>query len=190
MSALGQARKTVRAFERAVELDPSNLEALSDVFEYYLEAPGIVGGGLDKAENIARRFADVNPAENHWARARLAEKRRDFEAAEREFRAALAADPDEVGRVLDLAAFLSSRGRYGESDALFRAAEDNHPRSPKVLYARAAAYIQSKRKPDQAEALLDRYLTVQITPEDPSHREAAALLQSARQLRPKCRATE
>jgi len=190
MSALGQARKTVRAFERAVELDPSNLEALSDVFEYYLEAPGIVGGGLDKAENIARRFADVNPAENHWARARLAEKRRDFEAAEREFRAALAADPDEVGRVLDLAAFLSSRGRYDESDALFRTAEDNHPRSPKVLYARAAAYIQSKRKPDKAEALLDRYLTVQITPEDPSHREAAALLQSARQLRPKCRATE
>ena len=106
----------------------------------------MVGGGLDKAENIARRFADVNAAEYHWARARLAEKRRDFETAEREFRAALAADPNEVGRALDLAAFLSSRGRYGESDALFRAAEDNHPRSPKVLYARAAAYIQSKRK--------------------------------------------
>jgi len=190
MSALGQARKTVRAFERAVELDPSNLEALSDVVEYYIEAPGIVGGGLDKAENIARRLADVNPAEYHWARARLAEKRRDFETAEREFRAALAADPDEIRRVLDLAAFLSSRGRYRESDALFRAAEDNHPRPPKVLYARAAAYIQSKRKPDQAEALLDRYLTVQITPEDPSRREAAALLHSARQLRPKCRATE
>ena len=190
MSALGYAKKTVRAFERAVELDPSNLEALSDVFEYYLQAPGMVGGGLDKAENIARRFAGVNAAEYHWARARLAEKRRDFETAEREFRAALAADPNEVGRALDLAAFLSSRGRYGESDALFRAAEDNHPRSPKVLYARAAAYIQSKRKLDQAEALLDRYLTMQITPEDPSRREAAALLQSARQLRPKCRATE
>ena len=146
MSALGYAKKTVRAFERAVELDPSNLEALSDVFEYYLQAPGMVGGGLDKAENIARRFAGLNAAEYHWARARLAEKRRDFETAEREFRAALAADPNEVGRALDLAAFLSSRGRYGESDALFRAAEDDNPRSPKVLYARAAAYIQSKRK--------------------------------------------
>ena len=177
LSALGYAKKTVRAFERAVELDPSNLEALSDVFEYYLQAPGMVGGGLDKAENIARRFAGLNAAEYHWARARLAEKRKDFETAEREFRAALAADPNEVGRKLDLAAFLSSRGRYGESDALFRAAEDNDPRSPKVLYARAAAYIQSKRKLDQAEALLDRYLAMQITPEDPSRREAAALLQ-------------
>ena len=36
----------------------------------------------------------------------------------------------------------------------------NHPSSPKVLYARAAAYIQSKRKLDQAEALLDGYLAV------------------------------
>ena len=190
LSALGYAKKTVRAFERAVELDPSNLEALSDVFEYYLQAPGIVGGGLDKAENFARRFAGLNAAEYHWARARLAEKRKDFETAEREFRAALASDSNEVGRALDLAAFLSSGGRYGESDALFGAAADNHPRSPKVFYAHAAADIQSKRKLDQAEALLDRYLTMQITPDDPSRREAAALLQSARQLRPKCRATE
>lgn len=190
LSALGYAKKTVRAFERAVELDPSNLEALSDVFEYYLQAPGMVGGGLDKAETITRRFAGLNAAEYHWARARLAEKRRDFETAEREFHAALATDPNEVGRALDLAAFLSSRGRYGESDALFRAAEEDHPRTPKVLYARAAAHIQSKRQLDQAEALLERYLELQITPEDPSHGEAAALLKSARELRSKCRPAE
>ena len=190
LSALGYAKKTVRAFERAVELGPSNLEALSDVFEYYLQAPGMVGGGLDKAETIARRFGDLNAAEYHWAHARLAEKRKDFETAEREFRAAFATAPNEVGRALDLATFLSTRGRYGESDALFRAAEDNRPRSPKVLYAHAAAYIQSKRKLDQAEALLDRYLALQTTPEDPSRLEAAALLKSARELRPKCRPAE
>ena len=190
LSALGYAKKTVRAFERAAELDPSNLEALSDVFEYYLEAPGMVGGGLDKAENIARRLAGLNEAEYHWARARLAERRKDFEAAEREFRAAWEAAPNEVGRTLDLAIFLSSRGGYGESEALFRAAEERNPNSPKVRYARAAAYIQSKRKLDQAEALLVSYLDLQTTPEDPPRREAAALLKSARELRPKLRQAE
>jgi tetratricopeptide (TPR) repeat protein len=187
LSAFGYAKKTVRAFERAVELGPSNSEALSDVFEYYLQAPGMVGGGLDKAESISRRFAGLNAAEYHWARARLAEKRKDFETAELELRAAFAAAPNEVGRALDLATFLSARGRYGESDALFQAAVDKHPHSPKVLYARAAACIQSKRELDQAEALLDRYLELQTTPEDPSRREAAALLKSARELRPKSR---
>ena len=190
LSALGYARKTVHAFERAVELDPSNLEALSDVFEYYLQAPGMVGGGLDKAETVARRFASLNTAEGHWARARLAEKRKDFDAAEREYREAFAADPNEVGRALDLAAFLSSRGRYAESDGLFRTAQDNYPRSPKVLFARAASYVQSKRRLGEAEALLNRYLVLQTTPDDPSRPEAAALLKAVRELRPKCRSAE
>ncbi len=190
LSALGYAKKTVRAFERAVELSPSNLEALSDLFEYYLQAPGMVGGGLDKAEEIARRIAGLNEAEYHWASARLAEKRRNPAAAEREFRAALLAAPSEVGRTLDLAAFLSSSGRYGESEALFRAAEEKHPNSAKVLYAHAAAYIRSKRELDQAEALLERYLELQTTPEDPPRQEAAALLKSARDLRSKCRQGE
>ena len=141
LSALGYAKKTVRAFERAVELDPSNLEALSDVFEYYLQAPGMVGGGLDKAETIARRFAGLNAAEYHWARARLAEKRRDFETAEREFRAAFATDPHEVGRALDLAAFLTSRGRYGESDALFRSAEERPSAAPRKCYMPARPHM-------------------------------------------------
>jgi len=185
LTALVYARKTVRAFERAVELGPSNLEALSDVFEYYLEAPGMVGGGLDKAENIARRIEAVNEAEGHWARARLAEKRHDFPAAEREFRTAMDAAPTEVGRSLDLAGFLSSRGRYGESETLFRAAEEKYPNLPKVLYARAAAYIQSKRRLHEAQVLLERYLAMQTAPDDPTRQEAQALLRSARNLHAK-----
>ena len=190
LSALGYAKKTVRAFERAVELDPSNLEALSDVLEYYLEAPGMVGGGLDKAERVAMRLAGLNEAEYHWARARLAEQRKDYPAAEREFRAALLASPNDVGRTLDLASFLSSRGRYGESEALFRAAEERHPNAPKVLYARAAAYVRSKRRLDDAETLLERYLTLQTTPDDPTRQEVAALLKSARDSHAKSRLAE
>ena len=150
----------------------------------------MVGGGLDKAEGIARRIASLNKAEYHWASARLAEKRKNPAAAEQEFRAALLAAPSEVGRTVDLATFLSSRGRYGESEALFRILEEKHPNSPKLLYAHAAAYIQSKRKLDEAEGLLERYLELQTTPEDPPRREAAALLKSARDLRSKCRQAE
>ena len=190
LTALKYARKTVRAFEHAVELGPSNLEALSDVFEYYLQAPGMVGGGLDKAEAIARRFAALNEAEYHWACARLAEKRKDPAAAEREYRAAVKAAPNEVGRVLDLAAYLASCGRYGESDALFRSAAEQHPDSPKVLYARAAAYVQSRRKLNEAETLLERYLQVQTTPDDPTRREAAELMRSAQNLQSKSRQAE
>jgi len=176
MSAMGLAKKTVRAFERAVEVGPSNLEALSDLFEYYLQAPGIVGGGVDKAENIAKRISSLDEAEGHWARARLAEKRKDWAAAEREFRAAWDTAPNEVGRALDVAQFLSSRGRYAESEAIFRAVEEKYPNSPKIVFARAAAYVNSKRNPDKAHALLDKYLAMQTTPDDPPRWEVEGLV--------------
>ncbi|HKR32046.1 MAG TPA: tetratricopeptide repeat protein, partial [Terriglobales bacterium] len=49
LSAIGLAKKTRIAFEKAVQLDPRNIEAHSDLSEYYIEAPGFLGGGTDKA---------------------------------------------------------------------------------------------------------------------------------------------
>ena len=62
------ASKARAYFEKAVALDPNNEEALNDLFDYYLEAPGFLGGGYDKAEAIAKRIAERNPAEGHFAR--------------------------------------------------------------------------------------------------------------------------
>src|SRR4030095_3363827 len=43
------ARKSRDAFQRAVELDSDNLDARDDLLSFYLEAPGFLGGGKDKA---------------------------------------------------------------------------------------------------------------------------------------------
>jgi tetratricopeptide (TPR) repeat protein len=123
VKALPLAVKTRQCFEKAVALDPANLEALSDLFEFDMEAPSLIGGGLDKAEAIAARIAPLSPAEGHFARARLAEKRKDPREAEAEYRKALDAAPGDVGRILDLAQFLSKHGRYEESERLFEQAQ-------------------------------------------------------------------
>ena len=46
-TAPGLASKARQHFEKAVALNPRNQEAVSDLFEYYLEAPGFLGGGFD-----------------------------------------------------------------------------------------------------------------------------------------------
>src|SRR5262245_34734759 len=46
--AVGLAGKVRESFERAAELDGSDVEILRDLLEFYVEAPGIVGGGEDK----------------------------------------------------------------------------------------------------------------------------------------------
>ena len=61
-TAPGNARKARQYFEQAVQLDPNNREAVANLFEYYLEAPGFLGGGIEKAEELVRNIAKLNPA--------------------------------------------------------------------------------------------------------------------------------
>jgi tetratricopeptide (TPR) repeat protein len=57
--AMGLAKQTREALERAVKLDPNNVEALSDLREYYLQAPAFLGGGQVKADRIRQQLEDV-----------------------------------------------------------------------------------------------------------------------------------
>ncbi len=75
LMAFSWARKAKNAFEKSVELDPKNLAALSDLFEYYIEAPGIVGGGVDKAEAVAKKIAALDAAKGERLLARVRKER-------------------------------------------------------------------------------------------------------------------
>jgi tetratricopeptide (TPR) repeat protein len=179
-TAPGLASKARQSFEKAVTLDPHNVEAFNDLFEYYLEAPGFLGGGFDKAVDVAAKIKALDPVEGHWAQAKLAEKRKEFGSAEEQLRRAVELAPHQVGRVLDLAHFLSRQGRYQESDQNFQRAEKIAPNSPRVMYAEAEAYVQSKRNLDTARQLLKKYLTAtNLTPDDPPRSQAEKLLRQA-----------
>ena len=173
------ASKARQWFEKSVQLNNRNQEALSDLFDYYLEAPGFLGGGFDKAQRVAAQIASIDAAEGYFARARLAEQRREYETAESQLRHAIALAPLQVGRVLDLAKFLAKQGRVQESDALFNKADQMAPNTPKVWYARADALIKQKRNLVEARELLQKYLQSQVTPDDPSKHDAERLLKQA-----------
>lgn len=175
-TAPGYASKARQMFERSVALDPSNREAVGDLFDYYLAAPGFLGGGANKAAALAAQVAKSDPAEGHYYQARLDEHRKEYDSAEQHLRTALELAPRQVGRVIELAKYLSERGRNKESDALFDQAERIAPEDPRVLYERAAAYVQSGRNLDEARRLLRRYLQAPITPNDPPKSEAESML--------------
>lgn len=129
---------------------------------------------------MAASIGRLNEAEYHYARARLAEKRKDLRSVEEELRTAMQLAPDQIGRMIDLATFLYRHGRYEESEDLFRGAARMAPDSPKLIFARAAVYIDSGRNIDQAKVLLRRYAELPITPDDPPRSEIARLLVKAR----------
>ena len=173
------ASKARQCFEQAVALDGTNKEALSDLFDYYLEAPGFLGGGFGKAEQVANTIARQDAAEGYFAKAQLADKRKQFDQAEEQLRRAVELAPRQVGRVLDLAAYLSKRGRVQESEAAFARAQKLAPNSPQVLYKMAETYVRDGRNLDKARDLLRKYLISDLTPDDPSRENAQALLRKA-----------
>lgn len=180
LTAPSHASRCRQHFEKAVELDPANLEALNDLQEYYMEAPGILGGGMDKAVRIAGQIASVNQAEGHFAQARLAEKRQDHTRAEADLRRAAELEPDKQGRWIELARFHARRGRTAEAEDALSKAAGVAPDSPRLLYARAEILIRLKRNLDEARSLLERYLRSPLTPDDPPRRDAEKLLSRAR----------
>jgi Flp pilus assembly protein TadD len=179
-TAPGLANKARHFFETAVQLNPRNLDALTDLFEYYLEAPGFLGGGSDKAQGLVNKIAVVDPAEGAWTQAKLAEKRKEMSSAEDHLRRAIELSPRQVGRFIDLARFLAKQGRFQESDQSLERAEKVSPNAPKLVFARADLYIKHGRNLEVAKDLLKQYLSMNLSPDDPPRAQAEKLLRQVR----------
>ena len=173
------ASKARQSFERAVALDPHNHEAKNDLFDFYLNAPGFLGGGLEKAEAIAKSIAHERPAESEFEEAQVADRRKDYAAAEAHLRRAMELAPTEAGRIVDLARYVAKRGLLGESDLLFERARKLAPSQPRVAFAKARLDIENHRNLEQARVLLQEYLRASLTPDDPPRQEAEKLLRRA-----------
>jgi tetratricopeptide (TPR) repeat protein len=158
LSAAGLAKKVRTSFERAVELDPKNWEARTDLAEFYLEAPGIVGGGKDKARAQADALMPLNPGMSHWIAARIAGKEKDPAAAEREYRAEVAVTHSSARSLLDLAIFLRHSNRLDEMDQVLHQLGSAPLDRPESLMDGASLLLQTNRDSSLAVELLRRYL--------------------------------
>lgn len=174
------ASKARQMFEQAVEMDPQNGEAINDLFSYYLDAPGFLGGGLDKAEALLPKIKAVDPAEYHYAVAQLAQKRKEFHTAEQQLKRAAELAPRQIGRLLDVAKFLARQGRFNESESFIKQAERLGTNDPKLLFEKAQTYVIAKKNLNEATLLLEQYLKAELSPDMPSRAEAEKLLRQAR----------
>jgi tetratricopeptide (TPR) repeat protein len=157
-SAMGFAKKVRDQFEKAVQLDPNNMEARSDLAEFYIEAPGMVGGGKDKARAQAEAIASKNPALAHWIRARIAGKDKNYTDAEKEYKAAIDSSAGQADQWLNLAAFYHERKRDPEMLEAVNKAIAAPRKSSAVLYDAASLLFHADQKLTLAIELDNKYL--------------------------------
>ena len=158
MTAAGLARRVRGEFETAVQLNPTSADARSDLAEFYLEAPGIVGGGRDKAEQQAQSLSSLDPARAHWVNARLAEKKKDFATAEKEYRAAIEASHGSASSWLNLGLFYRHRERFDEMERALGHVRGAAIDRPDALVDAAEILLRSQRNLPEAVQLLRAYL--------------------------------
>jgi tetratricopeptide (TPR) repeat protein len=156
-AALNLAIKVRTAFEHAVELDPENIHAMSDLGQYYIAAPSLIGGGLDKAQALAARMQPHFPSQAHRLLALIAEKKKDTAAAEAEFTSAVT-----IGKTpeayIDLGLFYQRHNQPEKMlNALQSAIAADHRKGPALVDA-ASILTDTHRSPELAESLLRDYL--------------------------------
>jgi len=157
-TAAGLAKKVRSEFETAVQLDPRDVDARSDLAEYYLEAPGMMGGGKDKAENQAQQISALDPSQSDVMKAHIAEKKGDLVTAENEYRAAIQASGNKPGTWLGLAEFYRRNGRYEQmQDAVQQVSSSSS--SSFCLERAAEILVRAKREIPLAAQLVRRYLS-------------------------------
>jgi tetratricopeptide (TPR) repeat protein len=155
--AFSIARKVHAAFERAVQLDPANVQAMSDLGEYYVQAPAIVGGGLDKARELANRMEPRFPSQAHRLRALIANQSKDPATAEAEFKKAVQAGRTPAAYI-DLGQFYQSRRQPEKALEALRAGVEADHRKDATLVDAASILTAMSSSPQLAENLLREYL--------------------------------
>jgi tetratricopeptide (TPR) repeat protein len=99
------ARKVKGHLEDAFALDPKNWRTRDGLIQYYLLAPGIVGGDKAKAQQLADDALKDDPAHGWLMQARIALFNKDYTKAEAAYLSASKADPQSYAATIALGNF-------------------------------------------------------------------------------------
>ena len=112
LSKLGFAKKCLAAYERAVALEPNNLDFRLSLFEYYRQAPGMAGGGLDKAAAQASVIKQLDPSRGRIAFATLYASAKQYGQALAEFDEVLKTNPDDYTALYQVGRLATMTGQF------------------------------------------------------------------------------
>jgi tetratricopeptide (TPR) repeat protein len=203
---VGLARRFRKEIDTALALDPRDKQALRDLLEFYLLAPGILGGDVKKAVAVSDRISAIDACDGYLAKARVAEHHKDRaeqetmlkraagirpasyraqialaeydkSAAEALARTAIEIDPARADAYCILASVYAARGNWDTLDALLSSASAAVPDDLTAYYRAAERLLADNREPLRAE----RYLRIYLSQPPEGNRPTAA--DAARELK-------
>jgi tetratricopeptide (TPR) repeat protein len=156
-SAMSLAKKTRKEFETAVQLDGRNFSARQALIEFDCSAPGIVGGGEEKALPQIQQLAEMDDAEWHYAAGNCRRHKKDPVTADEEFEKALQSRPKSAELIYDIGDHAVKRGQPERLLEVAEVGERVAPGDPRGKFYRGVGLVLKKENPEEAARLLREY---------------------------------
>jgi tetratricopeptide (TPR) repeat protein len=158
LSAMGWARRAHKQFEIAVQIDPTNYEAQRDLIRYEMYAPGIVGGGDDRALKHIEALEKIDAIEGQLAHGEFLEAKRRFAEADAVYAKVLESGTDKIGVYLEVADYYRDRRNIPKMDQAIAQAERIDPSDRRLKFYQGILLVLKKSDLATAESLLKSYL--------------------------------
>jgi tetratricopeptide (TPR) repeat protein len=160
LSAYPLARKTQKEFETAVQLDQKNFDAAQDLVEYNCTAPGVVGGGEDKALPIIQKLMSIDPAQGHYAAGNCKAVKKDYAAADAEFTRALENKPKSAELIYSMGDYFAQRRQADKLAMVAELGQAAAPADPRAKFYLAVSLVLQGENLMVAEQSLREYLRI------------------------------
>jgi len=168
LKAVFRAKKGKDEWEKAVELDSTNLDARFDLMQYYIGAPGIAGGDKKKAKKQAEILEKMDPFYGAYAWALFWQAEKDSDKVETYLRKAVELDTtSNRSATYQLGFFLQQQKRYQEAAEVYEKLYNQHPNQTAALYQIGRTYLFAKDSLDKAERCFKQYLQIEPKKGDP-----------------------
>jgi tetratricopeptide (TPR) repeat protein len=156
-SAMSLAKKARKEFQTAVELDGKNYSARQALIEFDCSAPGIVGGGEEKAQPHIKELMELDAAEGYYAAGNCRRQKKDFVVSDEEFTKALESQPKSANLIYDIGDYAVRRGQPERLIAVAEIGERVAPNDPRGKFYQGVGLVLKGEKPEEAERLLREY---------------------------------
>jgi len=166
------AGKVKDAFERAVALAPAKPEYRESLLQFYVAAPAVAGGGLDKARAQATEIAKLDAVRGELAFATIARADGKPDEALARLKSAQAKRPDDARLALQVGLVLQEQRKYDEAFAWFQQTVAKDPGALAAWYQIGRTAVLSNSRHAEGEAALKRYLAGKPETNDPPHAAA------------------
>jgi tetratricopeptide (TPR) repeat protein len=163
-SMFGFAKSLLAEFQAAVQLAPSDVQSHVDLANFYLMAPSVMGGSVDKAHAEEDALAKLDKIQELQVRANEAGNKDDTGTGEALLKQAIVLDKTS-GSLMALGLFYTDAKRYPDAYQAFRDAEAKDPKAYGAWYQLGRASGFAKANYDEGIDSLKHYLALTDLPD-------------------------